>query len=78
MKKRLLLILAIGISFAPTVWAEGTGLPQFNTIENLEVESPTAPHCIAGELVKTKNYGEKTTTVARQGANDDTSSAPAL
>jgi hypothetical protein len=62
MKKRLLLILAIGISFAPAVFADQTG--PFN--RSNQASTAGASHCSAG-IRQTKDADSSDVTVA----NDD-------
>ena len=54
MKKRLLLILAVGISFAPAVFADQVGA--FN--RSVQASTAGASHCSAG-IRQTKDAGDE-------------------
>jgi hypothetical protein len=76
MKKRLLLVLAIGVSFAPTVWAGDLSpkdYPRFNTDDQVEKNAPAGPHCVAGEIDHLKIYAEESQPGSKQGSGSETS-----
>jgi hypothetical protein len=68
MKKRLLLILVISVSFAPAVWANSLdGFDDFGTFKR--PNEPIQIDCEAGGVSRMKHYASEDKPVAIQKAD---------